>query len=143
MAILPIPATINRLKLGDLVEKVGRDFGWSASQASEAELWYRRFLALAYSRSRRPIYAISEKSDDLWHEHILATKRYRADCQRIFKQYLDHTPVAGGRTRLGGTRLERARALYEKAFGSFPADLSEACYTARPIPLPPGPGPGR
>jgi hypothetical protein len=129
MATLPLPPSISRLKLDDLVERLGNDRGWSATEARDAELWYRRFLALSYSRSRRPIYAISELSDDLWHEHILATKRYRADCQRIFKQYLDHTPVAGGRTRLGGTRLERAQVMYEKAFGSAPMDLSEACYT--------------
>jgi len=118
-----------RVKLEDILDRVQKERGWSETEAREAELWYLRFLALSHQRGNRPTFGISEKSDYLWHAHILLTRRYRADCQRIFGAYLDHTPTPGGRPRVSSTRLTAARRLYIKTFGAAPADLTDACYT--------------
>lgn len=57
---------------------------------------YQRFLVLRvlYPDKRiRP----TTGTDALWHAHILDTRRYHADCQAIFGEYLHHDPsVADG-----------------------------------------------
>jgi hypothetical protein len=64
---------------------------WSAEVRDLVELWYRRFLFLCSQHRDRelvPTLAI----DEFWHMHILHTKKYVTDCQRLFGAYFHHTP---------------------------------------------------
>jgi hypothetical protein len=125
------------IQLDDILARVRKERHWSAAEAREAKLWYRRFLWLSLGSERRRIDAISKKADYLWHGHILFTERYRKDCEGVFQRFLDHTPSTGGPQKLTGVGLKRAKALYEKAFGSAPPDIERPCYT--PPPRPHGP----
>lgn len=121
-------ANLSRMKLDDIVERVRRERKWSPKQAADAELWYRRFLALTVQNGGRPIFGISEKSDYLWHEHITFTRRYRNDCARYIGRFVDHNPTTPGMRKRLKSRLEHAKALYVKAYGSHPIDMSVPCY---------------
>jgi hypothetical protein len=116
------------MKLDDILARVRREHRWTVAQAREAKLWYRRFLWLSYQSNFRRSYAISKKSDELWHGHIVFTRRYRDDCDRVFHRYLDHTPGTGGSPKLRGLQLKRAKAPYETAFDSAPPDIEMPCY---------------
>jgi hypothetical protein len=116
------------IRLNGILAAARKDCHWTLAEAKYAELWYRRFLFLSLHHGRKPVYGISKKADCLWHTHILDTKRYRADCQRIFGHYLDHTPTHVGSKTLRDKKLADARALYMKTFGSAPPDMAIKCY---------------
>jgi hypothetical protein len=116
------------MKLDDILARVKKEQRWSAAEAREAKLWYRRFLWLSYQSNFRRTYAISQKADELWHGHIVFTRRYREDCDRVFHRYLDHTPSTGASPKLTGLALKRAKAPYEAAFASAPFDIWWPCY---------------
>jgi hypothetical protein len=130
----PIPPSLARLNLTRVVASARKKHRWSAKQAREAEVWYRRFLELSYRRGRAPLFVIGEDADRLWHEHILHTRKYQDDTKRIFGRYLDHTPTPAGSRKLSQKQQKRAVAVYMNAFGEAPAILRLPCYT------PPKPG---
>lgn len=35
----------------------------------------------------------NKQIDEMWHEHILDTRKYSDDCQTVFGYYLHHTPA--------------------------------------------------
>lgn len=59
-----------------------------------AERTYRRFLTLHFIHPERTIVP-SELIDLVWHYHILDTRKYVEDCERIFGYYLHHDPYFG------------------------------------------------
>jgi hypothetical protein len=70
-----------------------RSLGWSAEKTDQVELEYRRFLyALARKGPEDIISPPTTDVDEFWHQHILNTRQYREDCERIFGHYMDHTP---------------------------------------------------
>jgi hypothetical protein len=62
--------------------------------------------------------------DEFWHQHILDTRAYRADCEAIFGRFLEHFPYFGLRGAQDAEDLTNAYAAtleaYEDAFGSPP-----------------------
>lgn len=52
---------------------------------------YQRFLALRVLHPDRPLRP-TDAAGRLWHEHILDTRAYHADCQAIFGEFLHHVP---------------------------------------------------
>jgi uncharacterized membrane protein YgcG len=84
---------ITSLDLDSVRLKVIEHLGWSSEKTTQVELEYRRFL---YALARKqPEYAISPPTpevDEFWHQHILNTRRYREDCEKVFGHYMDHTP---------------------------------------------------
>lgn len=71
-----------------------RDGQWTPETVARAEAGYRQFLKLA---AQYPDTAIvpSEEVDQFWHAHILDTRRYADDCERIFGFVLHHNPYVG------------------------------------------------
>lgn len=62
---------------------------------ARAQRDYRRYLALRLLYPERTIMPTGWSSrmvDALWHEHILDTRRYAADCQAVYGAYLHHVP---------------------------------------------------
>jgi hypothetical protein len=84
---------INNIDLADVRARAIVHERWTTAQATLGEKWYRGYLWLVYIHGGRPVYGIVAESDEMWHAHILFTKRYRADSQRLFGKYLDHTPI--------------------------------------------------
>ncbi len=112
-------AAIERLDLAKIVEKAMQTYGWSREQAMEADRWYRNFLQLCHQHDG-PVAAIGRDADDLWHIHILDTRKYAADCHAIFGRFLPHEPIYGEPSAEHRQLFEQTHALYQSTFGSVP-----------------------
>jgi hypothetical protein len=63
------------------------------SAVGEAVRSYQRFLVLHLLHPDQRICPVAPiDSDGLWHAHILDTRAYGDDCQRIFGRFLHHDP---------------------------------------------------
>lgn len=94
-----------------------RGLGWSEERADRAILEYRRFLTLkAKNRSARIV--PTKIVDQVWHQHILDTKKYELDCQAIFGGILHHNPYLGLRDDVDvwEALIEETRSLYSREF---------------------------
>jgi hypothetical protein len=71
-----------------------------------------------------------EDVDTFWHYHILDTRKYAADCQAVFGQFLHHFPYSGLRGNEDAAAheaaCERMRVLYEETFGVSYAASAES-----------------
>ena len=65
--------------------------GWSKTNVREAVGMYQMFLYLCWKYPRKVIVPTFEV-DLVWHEHILHTKKYAADCEMLFGKFLHHNP---------------------------------------------------
>ncbi len=72
----------------------GETLNGEAIDFDVAERTYRQFLTLHANHPGRTIVP-SELLDLVWHYHILDTRKYVADCERIFGGYLHHDPYFG------------------------------------------------
>lgn len=68
--------------------------GWSAQHIERMAQAYKRFLILL-ARYPDMTIAPTRDIDTVWHTHILDTRKYAADCQRIFGEFLHHYPYLG------------------------------------------------
>lgn len=78
-----------RFTLGKPVERGGQ--GWTKEEIDRRIEDYVRYLALHRAYPKGGLVP-SELIDQVWHTHILYTKQYHADCQRLFGQYFHHQP---------------------------------------------------
>lgn len=110
-----------RMKLADLTEGPGYPDGQIELMESE----YRKFLALHLLHPEGDIVPC-KLVDEMWHRHILDTAAYRADCDAIFGQFLDHFPYFGMRGEDDAVALQDAYAdtleRYQEVFGEPPED---------------------
>ena len=83
---------------------------WSNERIEEAEALYKAYLALllCYAELNDSL-APPILADDYWHAHILDTRKYMADCNKLFGEYLHHFPYFGMRGK------EDAEALVESS----------------------------
>lgn len=106
-----------------LMEPAPEGKDWSSEQVAEAEKWYRRYLEICLRYPEFPAVP-NAPIDAFWHQHILDTRAYIADCDKIFGEYMHHYPYYG----LNGDRAERddsfvkTNELYQKHFA---ADCTE------------------
>jgi hypothetical protein len=102
--------------------------GWAKERAEAVEREYRRFLYLAKTFPDAPLAPVVDV-DEFWHYHILDTKKYAADCERVFGYFLHHFPYAGMRGKEDEEALQRVGnqtgAMYEQMFGeNYAANMS-------------------
>ena len=64
---------------------------WQPDAARACEQKYKRFLWLMKCYPEHRLVP-SKDVDEFWHNHILYTREYHQDCQRIFGYYLHHVP---------------------------------------------------
>ena len=92
---------------------------WTRSQADEAEKLYKRFLYMVSGTNRRIV--PTRPIDKFWHTHILDTRKYADDCQRVFGYFVHHFPYFGMRGDKDKANLhlefEEACAHYKSLFG--------------------------
>lgn len=98
---------------------------WSESTCDLAEIEYRKFLSLKKWYPKQPLVP-SKLIDKFWHEHILDTKSYMEDCEKVFGYYIHHYPYFGIYGEDDQKNLQEAFndtiKLYETHFGKFPTD---------------------
>merc|ERR1740138_1892723 len=65
------------------------EYGWDGRHADGAIAEYLRFLQLLSEAPRRELIASSD-IDLVWHEHLMDTANYAADCMELFGRFLHH-----------------------------------------------------
>jgi hypothetical protein len=116
----PIIAVIDlemvKIKLRDTEEGLG----WDDELCEIAEIEYKRFL---HHNKRYPQFTIVPHKimDLMWHQHILDTRAYHLDSEKVFGEYFHHFPYFGIRNEEDRQELESAfvetQKLYLKEFG--------------------------
>ncbi len=87
-----LAVTLPTFDISFIVEQLSHQFkDWTPERFSQAVTGYRNYLALhkAVPGTHR---VPNNDVDEIWHRHILNTKRYMADCEAYFGYYLHHTP---------------------------------------------------
>ncbi|GAA5189567.1 hypothetical protein [Ferrimonas gelatinilytica] len=98
-------------------------------QWDAAQLEYQRFLTL---KMLYPLAALvpSKQVDEIWHAHILDTRAYRDDCEKLFGRFVDHYPYFGiyGKDDQKALQdaFEHTVELYEREFGQYPQPQRDA-----------------
>jgi hypothetical protein len=96
-SIDPIIASINLEMIKMKLQDTDEGLGWTAEQCDEAEIEYKRFLHLNKKFPDLPI--VPHRTMDLmWHQHILDTRAYHDDSQKVFGKYFHHFPYFGMRS---------------------------------------------
>ena len=116
-----------RPNLRGIIQDVQTKQRWTDERTKTAELWYYRFLELAFERDRKPVYAMARDADTVWHGHMLNSRRYREYCEDVFGGYLDHIPLQPP-PRVAEARLRRAVAVYVEVYGQAPPSPVTCCY---------------
>lgn len=128
-----IDLSMVKLKLMD--EEEGE--GWSRQYADYAEKRYRRYLVMLLLRPDISSVPTGE-IDSFWHQHILDTRAYADDCQRVFGEFVHHFPYFGMRGDEDARNLissfETTKVLYSGLFGEeYVSDRNETsskCHKA-------------
>ena len=97
---------------GRLVLRCARNLDLNEDEVEGALAAYKQFMVLkavckdfdATKLSPPPLV------DEIWHEHILDTRGYRAFCDAAFKQFVDHDP--DGVLDCGARRVRRAATFH-------------------------------
>ena len=116
-----------RIKFKLSLKKDDDGLEWSKEKIEIAEREYKRYLMLIklyYPKSIVP----SKLMDEFWHMHILDTKAYREDCQKIFGRFIDHFPYFGiygneDRKNLLNS-FEETKRLYRETFLEDPFEAN-------------------
>jgi hypothetical protein len=94
---------------------------------------YRRYLCLHMmfpNASLSPTRAM----DEIWHRHILDTRTYAVDCDRLFGGYFHHDPYFGLRSEQEREPLRLAHdelaTLYERVYGDPLLDVDDVSWPA-------------
>lgn len=116
-------AVVDRVDLSPINRKLRHDDPetWTDETLADAEQKYRRFLVLNLLHPHTTL-SVDQALDDYWHQHILDTRKYAADCALVFGYFLHHDPYFGLDEQsdewLENIALFAAtQDLYEQAFG--------------------------
>jgi hypothetical protein len=116
--------------------------GWTVEKTKLIETWYRRFLTLVKTYPNQTIVPTKD-IDTFWHYHILDTRKYMDDCDKVFGSYFHHFPYFGIRGEEDKLNFDKtfldSQELFEKHFGESPlsveaADCGGLCSDGEPTP---------
>jgi hypothetical protein len=113
----------NVLDLSSVREAVMEKQGWSRERADAAQVEYLRFLTLLQMQPGFMLvpWTTPDGKDDLdqfWHQHILDTAKYSADCERLFGRMIHHNPHVVRGSGQETDAVEKTQRLYARTFGS-------------------------
>ncbi len=122
---LQLQSTIDKIINLDLspikfkLEKDENGNNWNSYQCEIAENQYKRFLILNLIYPKKAIVP-DDVIDTFWHYHILDTRKYHLDCEKIFGKYFHHYPYYGMRGEADKRNLlnsfEETKNLFIKHF---------------------------
>ena len=81
-----ITEKVKALDLTNIERKLATVKGWSPTRIRAAVEAYRTFLTSGRGTM------VDADADEVWHYHILDTRKYAADCQDVFGRFLNHIP---------------------------------------------------
>ncbi|MCX7124710.1 MAG: hypothetical protein NTU49_02960 [Gammaproteobacteria bacterium] len=117
-------AYIDSIDFSMIIDKIVSTKHWKKSDVSKICDFYKNFLFLKkkYFQDYEQL-PPSEEVDEFWHNHILDTKKYKHDCDKIFGFYLDHYPYFGIDGKTNRQDLDNAfneiQKLHYKEFGDY------------------------
>ncbi|PWU08912.1 MAG: hypothetical protein C5B51_06990 [Terriglobia bacterium] len=85
---------VQELNLEPVITQLTNRKEWDPGRAAAAVRRYRGFLYLKAADVVETLVPTSEV-DEIWHQHILNTKQYASDCQRLLGEFLHHSPTSG------------------------------------------------
>ncbi len=122
-AVVDAFAVASSLDFSMLGRKLAEEHNWTEEFLGDVEDLYRKFLALNILYPERKI-CPTGPIDEFWHAHILDTRAYAADCDKLFGEFLHHFPYFGMRGADDREALETAftesRVLFIRHFGIDP-----------------------
>ena len=128
-------AQVAELDFSMLKRKLMEEQEWTPEYCDEVEALYRKFLALNIRYPDRKI-CPTGPIDEFWHAHILDTRAYARDCERLFGQMLHHFPYFGMRGPEDRQALEETFAksidLFVLHFGVDPTAGDARARSCRP-----------
>lgn len=83
---------INNLNLASIKLFLQKKLKWKKRKLNKCEEQYKNYLILKKKYGNKYKLPPSMDIDEFWHAHILDTKQYFKDCNKIFSYYLHHTP---------------------------------------------------
>jgi hypothetical protein len=98
---------VGELDFSMLKMKLLTEYSWAPEAVEEAEDLYRKFLALNLRFPEQKL-CPNGPTDEFWHAHILDTRKYAEDCNRLFGGMLHHYPYFGLRGPEDRANLEKA-----------------------------------
>lgn len=101
---------------------------WTYEQCNSAEIEYKRYLHLCmvYGKGIVP----NKIMDKFWHYHILDTRAYHKDCDKVFGHYLHHFPYFGMRGDEDALNLKNTfLQTKERYLTTFGEDISREEHT--------------
>ena len=117
--ISPLIAGINLEMVKMKMQEKDEGAGWSIEQCESAEIEYKRFLHMNLLFPKNAIVP-NKIMDTVWHYHILDTRAYCKDSERVFGGYFHHFPYFGMRGDEDKQNLEssfeKTKQLYLEAF---------------------------
>lgn len=81
------------LDLSPILFKLIKEKGWSPEKARAIEPQYKAFFFLLGTGGDFLVPSVD--IDEMWHAHILDTRKYMADCAELFGEYIHHYPYLG------------------------------------------------
>lgn len=118
-----VTASLLRLDLEPVKFCLIKKKGWSLAKADKVSDLYLKFLMLIALYPDKSIVP-TEAIDEMWHMHILDTRKYYDDCKNIFGTFIHHFPYYGVRDMDDETSMrisfEETLRLFEKHFGKKP-----------------------
>lgn len=118
---------INRLDFSGIKDKLTKPDPtvsrlWGSVEVDVAIQYYKNFLYLNKKYIHiAPVIVPSIEVDEIWHHHILDTRKYIADTHNIFGYYFHHYPYFGMRSDNDHNNLldcyEATQQIHELEFG--------------------------
>jgi hypothetical protein len=105
---------INTLDLDHVTKRMETRSGYEQQAAVTATDLYRKFLYLKVTHPNE-ILVPPRLVDEAWHEHILSTSEYTADCLKLCGAYIHHNPDLQSEAHHKG--WARTKALFASEFG--------------------------
>jgi hypothetical protein len=116
---------INNLDFTNLKFKLQNQYGWTPEKCDTAEIWYKQFLTLKLKYPDLELVP-NKDIDEIWHLHILDTKKYSNDCKDIFGSFFHHSP-SYGQCDLS-KEFEITKSLFRTEFGEdFNLQAAPSC----------------
>lgn len=118
------------LELANVVHQAQLKHQWTLAQAQDGDHYYRDFLWLFWNHvyNQLPqVNYLTPEADEVWHYHLLNTRKYHADCNMLFAgQYLHHTPLQPN-TPPDPAAENAARHAYQQLCNDSPNQLVRQC----------------
>jgi hypothetical protein len=111
------------IDLRSVCDAMAEKHQWTSERAYLAQMEYIRFLTLL---QKKPGFMLvpwldpqgRDDLDQFWHQHILDTAKYAADCNALFGRMIHHNPHVVKGSGQEQESVDKTRRLYARTFSS-------------------------